>query len=77
VTTWRALGDAWGIAQHLNMLGDRARSRGDDAHATTCYQEALQLLRDISMPGSVPSLLHNLGYMVLRRDDTRRATAVR
>lgn len=31
---WRELGDAWGTAQMLNVLGDLARVKGDDVAAT-------------------------------------------
>jgi len=71
---WRALGDDWGTAQVLNMLGDLARSQGDDASAQARYEEALTLLRGRGLPGTVPSLLHNLGYLASRQGDTRRAS---
>ncbi|HVA93007.1 MAG TPA: LuxR C-terminal-related transcriptional regulator, partial [Chloroflexota bacterium] len=63
----------WGTAQVLNMLGDLARSQGDEAGARARYEEALALLRGRGLPGTVPSLLHNLGYLASRQGDTRRA----
>lgn len=70
---WRELGDDWGTAQTLNMLGDLARSQGDEAGAVARYEESLALLRRQGLTGTVPSLLHNLGYVALRRGDVRRA----
>jgi predicted ATPase/DNA-binding CsgD family transcriptional regulator len=65
----RELGDAWGTAQLLNILGDLARSRNDDATAAARYSEALALLRREGLGGTVPSLLHNLGYLSLHQGD--------
>ncbi|HEX8917264.1 MAG TPA: tetratricopeptide repeat protein [Chloroflexota bacterium] len=73
VTRFRQIDDDWGTAQALNMLGDLARSQGNDAIATAWYGEALALLRRQDLTGTVPSLLHNLGYLALRRDDVRQA----
>jgi non-specific serine/threonine protein kinase len=67
---WRELGDAWGTAQALNVLGDLARAKGDDAAAAARYSEALALLREEGLSGTVPSLLHNLGCLSLHRGDT-------
>jgi tetratricopeptide (TPR) repeat protein len=69
----RAVGDDWLVAQVLNMLGDLARSQGDDGAAEARYTEALDLLRRQDVTGTIPSLLHNLGYLALRCGDTRRA----
>jgi non-specific serine/threonine protein kinase len=70
---WRALHDGWGVAQVLNMLGDLARGRGQDALARSRYEEALSLLREVGISGTVPSLLHNLGYLALHAGDLRHA----
>jgi non-specific serine/threonine protein kinase len=70
---WRALGDQWGTAQTLNILADLERNRGDDASARSRYEEALALLRDSDLTGTVPSLLHNLGHLALRRQEIRQA----
>lgn len=67
---WRELGDAWGTAQTLNILGDLARVKGDDAAATARYSEALTLLCREGLGGTAPSLLHNLGYLSLHCGDT-------
>ena len=67
---WHGLGDAWGTAQSLNILGDLARVKGDDVAATARYSEALTLLRREGLGGTVPSLLHNLGYLSLHRGGT-------
>ncbi|HEV7127416.1 MAG TPA: LuxR C-terminal-related transcriptional regulator [Ktedonobacterales bacterium] len=70
---WRALGDAWGMAQAHNFLGDLARGQRDDARAAAHYQESLALLRGQGITGTVPSLLHNLGWLALRGSAGRRA----
>ncbi len=70
---WRALGDRWGMAQSLNILADLERNAGDDARATARYEEALAVLRETDLTGTVPSLLHNLGRLALRRKDLRQA----
>ncbi|HET9110003.1 MAG TPA: AAA family ATPase, partial [Ktedonobacterales bacterium] len=70
---WRAVGDEWGMAQTLNYMGDVMRSHGDLAGARASYQEALALLRRQNLTGSVPSLLHNLGYLGLRSGEPRKA----
>ncbi|MHB8578121.1 MAG: LuxR C-terminal-related transcriptional regulator, partial [Dehalococcoidia bacterium] len=70
---WRALGDGWGTAETLNLLGDLARGRGEDTAATACYEESLTLLRRHNLAGTVPSLLHNLGWLALRGRGARRA----
>jgi DNA-binding CsgD family transcriptional regulator len=70
---WHALGDRWGLAQSLNILADLQRNAGDDARATARYEEALAALRETDLTGTVPSLLHNLGRLALRRKDVRQA----
>lgn len=70
---FRYLGDDWGTAQMLNLLGDLARSQGNEAGASARYEESLALLRRQGLTGTVPSLLHNLGYLALRWGDARRA----
>ncbi|MGH2442680.1 MAG: ATP-binding protein, partial [Chloroflexota bacterium] len=69
----RALGDGWGAAQMLNMLGDLARSRGDEPAAYACYEESLALLHREAITGTVPSLLNNLGSLALRRGKPRQS----
>lgn len=73
LTRARAIGDNWLTAQRLNFLGDLDRVQGNDAGATASYKEALSLLRKQDLTGTVPSLLHNLGYLALRRSHTRHA----
>jgi non-specific serine/threonine protein kinase len=70
---WRALGDQWGTAQALNFLGDVARRQNRDARARRLYEEALALLRELEMPGTVPSILQNLGYVAVRSGDAQAA----
>jgi len=70
---WRILRDEWGAAQVLNVLGDCARSAGQDKRAAACYEESLRLLRGQGITGTVPSVVHNLGWLALRRGETRRA----
>lgn len=73
LSAWRMLGDSWGTAQTLNFLGDNARGEGRDELAANYYEEALALLRGASVGGSVPSLLHNLGHLALRRGELEKA----
>jgi predicted ATPase/DNA-binding CsgD family transcriptional regulator len=73
LAAWKAIGDSWGVAQMLNYLGDYARSHDDRVGAAAAYQQALELLRRQDVPGTIPSLLHNLGYLALRAGDARQA----
>jgi len=73
---WRTLGDPWGTAMGLNMLGDLERSQGMNDSAAARYEEALLLLREQELMGTVPSLLHNLGHLALRAGTTRRALSL-
>ena len=70
---WRDLGDDWGTAQALNILGDFARISGKNHLAERCYRDSLSLLLHQGLEGTVPSLLHNLGWLALRRGQIRRA----
>jgi predicted ATPase/DNA-binding CsgD family transcriptional regulator len=69
----RSVKDDWITAQALNLLGDLARSQGDDVTAGARYEDALDLLRRQGLTGTVPSLLHNLGYVALNWGELRRA----
>lgn len=70
---WRELGDDWGAATVLNSLGDVARGRNEDGNALARYEESLSLLERQGLTGTVPSLLHNVGYLELRRGQPRKA----
>lgn len=69
----RSVGDDWLIAQRLNFLGDLARGQSRNEEASQRYEEAVDLLRRQDLMGTVPSLLHNLGYVALRGGNNRRA----
>lgn len=69
----RSVRDDWLIAQRLNFLGDLARGQGKNEEAARRYEEAVGLLRRQDLTGTVPSLLHNLGYIALRDGNGRRA----
>lgn len=70
---FRELGQAYGIAQALNYLGDVARLQGDFAAATTWYEESLVLLRELARKRSIPAVLHNMGYVLLAYGQIQRA----
>lgn len=70
---FRELGQAYGIAQALNYLGDVARLQGDFATATTWYEESLVLLRELALKRAIPAVLHNMGYVLLAYGQIQRA----
>jgi tetratricopeptide (TPR) repeat protein len=54
-------------------LGDLARAGADHEQAGRLYNEALALQRTTGHSRHTTSLLHNLGYVALRRGETQRA----
>jgi tetratricopeptide (TPR) repeat protein len=70
------LGDAYGLSQALNYLGDTARIEGDYASAERFYEDSLQLVRAQGFKSDVPAVLHNLGYAVLAQGDHQRARSL-
>lgn len=76
LTVFRALGQAYGISQALNYLGDLARLQGNYTEAAARYAESLPLVRLTSVKSDLASLLHNLGYVALVQGDAMRAQAL-
>jgi DNA-binding CsgD family transcriptional regulator/tetratricopeptide (TPR) repeat protein len=69
----RETGDPMGLAMALASLGDVARITMDDDRAASLYEEALGLMQGVGVMWWIPDLLHNLGYVALRRGDLERA----
>ncbi|MBV9133623.1 MAG: tetratricopeptide repeat protein, partial [Chloroflexi bacterium] len=68
--------DRLSLAFALDELGDVERSRGSYERAGVLYEECLHILEGHrARAGSIPSLLHDLGYVALAAGDTRLATA--
>jgi non-specific serine/threonine protein kinase len=74
VERFAALGDDWFAAQLLNQAGDIAREERRYAEAATLYARGLTLLERCEDSAAVlPSVIANLGFVALRRRETRRA----
>jgi predicted ATPase/DNA-binding SARP family transcriptional activator len=71
----RELGDNFGVAYALNLLGELVRFRGDYERARQFYEENLEILRKLGSRATVPPML-NLAWVSLHRGDTRRAKAL-
>ena len=76
LAVFRALGQAYGISQALNYLGDLARLQGNYAEAAARYAESLPFVRLTGIKSDLASLLHNLGYVALVQGDAMRAQAL-
>jgi predicted ATPase/DNA-binding CsgD family transcriptional regulator len=60
---YRNLGDAWGTAVSLNLLGALARSQGDLASARAAGEEALALFEGLAMARWVARVRAHLGIV--------------
>jgi non-specific serine/threonine protein kinase len=76
LSTFRALGQSYGLSQALNFLGDLARLQGDYATAAAHYRESLPLARQAGVRSDIASLLHNLGYVALAQGESSQAAAL-
>jgi tetratricopeptide (TPR) repeat protein len=56
----RQSNDKFGIARSLNMIGDLARSQGEDTAARRLYEEALAICRQLSNKYATANILTNL-----------------
>ena len=63
---YRQLDDSWGMAQALERLGEAERCRGRSDAAATCYEESLQLSRQVGDP---PLLLNQNIERAARRSE--------
>jgi tetratricopeptide (TPR) repeat protein len=57
----RESNDKFGIARSFSMLGDLARSLGDDAAARPLYEEALAICRQLENKYALANIVINLG----------------
>lgn len=73
LSVFRKLGQPYGIAAALNLLGDVARLRRDWTTAGVFYEASLPLMRESGVRSDLPALLHNLGYVALAAEDAGRA----
>jgi non-specific serine/threonine protein kinase len=71
----KELGDNFGAAYALNLLGELARFRGDYERARQFYEENLEILRKLRSRVTVPPML-NLAWVSLYRGDIRKAKAL-
>jgi tetratricopeptide (TPR) repeat protein len=71
----KELGDNFGAAYALNLLGELARFRGDYERARQFYEENLEILRKLRSRATVPPML-NLAWVSLYGGDTRKAKAL-
>ncbi|GGK87932.1 SARP family transcriptional regulator [Mangrovihabitans endophyticus] len=72
---FRALGDRWGIAFTLSMLGDMAASRGDFTAAVRTQREAIAMVREVGIREDIPQLEAKLAHQLLlagEEDEARR-----
>ncbi|HEX6508124.1 MAG TPA: helix-turn-helix domain-containing protein [Chloroflexota bacterium] len=65
--------DTWSLAMALGQLGDLERTEGAHERAGILYKESLALNQTLGLGERSPSLLHNLGYVALARDNTSEA----
>jgi predicted ATPase/DNA-binding SARP family transcriptional activator len=71
----KELGDNFGVAYALNLLGELARFRGDYEPARQFYEENLEILRKLRSRAIVPPMM-NLAWVSLYGGDTRKAKAL-
>jgi predicted ATPase/DNA-binding SARP family transcriptional activator len=71
----KGLGDNFGVAYALNLLGELARFRGDYEQARQFYEENLEILRKLRSRAIVPPMM-NLAWVSLYGGDTRKAKAL-
>ena len=72
----RELGDGWGIAGALNLLGALDRAREDFAAADANFAEALTRFQELGDPGWIALATLNLGTVAYWRRDPDRANAL-
>jgi predicted ATPase/DNA-binding CsgD family transcriptional regulator len=72
----RELGDRWGIAGALNLLGALDRAREDFAAADAHFAEALAGFQELGDPGWIALATLNLGTVAYWRHDPDRANAL-
>ncbi len=76
LTLHRELGDAWGIARSLYMLGYAAIESGDWARAKPLFEEVLQRMEDLGAEHYALSAAFNLSWAYDELGDRERAVAL-
>jgi len=72
----RGLGDAYGMAFALTMLGMIALDRGEYGRAAGLYDEALTITRGLGGAWAISAVLVHVGWVPLARGDYDRTVAV-
>lgn len=73
LSIFRGLGHKPGMAQALNILGELARTHGDDDRAQAVYEEGLLLASETGEVRRETMLLTNLGSLAMHRADVKQA----
>jgi len=73
LTACRERGDGYGTALALTALGELSRATGDHAQARTCYEQALELLRELGNTYWLGLLMHNLSHLHIHEGDWKGA----
>ncbi len=72
LTMFRGLDHQPGVAQALNIVGELARLRGDDAHAKAAYEECLEVSQQTGEALRVSYSYINLAYLAQHEGDHER-----
>jgi len=70
---FRQLGHKPGMAQALNIIGEIARTYGDDERARMVYEECLRLVHETGETRRESMILSNLGFSAMYQGDVDRA----
>lgn len=73
LSLFRALGDKPGMAQALNIIGELARTNGDDARAKVAYEECLLVVHETGEVRREAMMLNNLGCIAMHQADVEGA----
>jgi non-specific serine/threonine protein kinase len=76
VTLFRDIGDKWGLAMALGVLGTVVSAQGDPSHAAALYEESRALRRALGDKWGMASALCQLATVVFEQGDAGRATAL-
>jgi tetratricopeptide (TPR) repeat protein len=74
LSSFRELGDKWGMAESLRGLGFVARDQGDYKRATAFFEESLALFREVGDRGGIAWPLNDLGVVSMNQGHYTRAT---
>ncbi len=70
---FRQIGHKPGMAQALNIIGEIARTYGNDERARVVYEECLRLVRETGEIRRESMILSNLGFNAMHQGDVDRA----